>query len=100
MYQVRVVGLRDFGAFVELEATGMRCLLHISEIDTTRIRAVEDVLSVGQELEVLCMGRDAKGNVKLSRKALLARRADLARRTMQESAAVSAAAGGALEADR
>eukprot|EP00887_Chlorella_sp_A99_P006254 scaffold3.g6254.t1 len=95
VYAVRVVGLRDYGAFVELEATGMRALLHISELAATRVRAVEDVLAVGQSLEVLCIGRDARGNVKLSRKALLARRRGEAAAAAAAAAPEGAPGGGA-----
>lgn len=44
-----------------------------AEVSPTRIRSVEDALSVGEEVEVLCLGRDARGNIKVSRKALLAK---------------------------
>ena len=70
VYDVKVVSLSDFGAFVELP-NGFQALLHISELTHNRIRAIEDVLYEGQDLKVKCLGRDPKGNVKLSRKALL-----------------------------
>ncbi|CAD7698524.1 unnamed protein product [Ostreobium quekettii] len=70
VYDVKVVTLTDFGAFVELP-NGFQALLHISELSHSRIRAVEDVVHEGQEFKVQCLGRDHKGNVKLSRKALL-----------------------------
>lgn len=69
VYTVRVVRIMDFGAFVELPS-GFQTLLHISEISHMRIRAIEDVLHEGQELKVKCLGRDPKGNVRISRKAL------------------------------
>ena len=44
----------------------------VSEGGATRqIRSVEDVLQVGQEVDVVCTGRDAKGHLMVSRKALL-----------------------------
>lgn len=59
----------DFGAFVELPS-GFQTLLHISELSHARIRAIEEVLYEGQEIKVKCLGRDPKGNVRISRKAL------------------------------
>lgn len=67
-YPVRVVRLADFGAFVEFES-GVRTLLHISELSQQRVRSVEDVVSLGDTFEVLCLGRDARGHIKISRKA-------------------------------
>ncbi|CAI7850519.1 unnamed protein product [Closterium sp. NIES-54] len=65
-----VSSIRDFGAFVELEG-GRDGLLHISEIEHYRVSRVEDVLKVGDTVTVSCISRDARGNVKLSRKALI-----------------------------
>lgn len=66
--------LRDYGAMIELDnRSSSRCLLHISEIALERIRAVEDVLKVGQDIRVLCLGRDASGSHRLSRRELLLR---------------------------
>ncbi|KAK9811328.1 hypothetical protein WJX72_001896 [[Myrmecia] bisecta] len=71
-YPVLVVKLMDFGAFVAFP-NGMQALLHISEISHHKVQSVQDVLQVGQQLEVVCQGRDARGNIKISRKALLPR---------------------------
>ena len=68
-----------------LAPAGLRALVHISEVALQRVRSIEDALTVGQEVEVLCIGRDAKGQVKLSRKAVLARTA--ARADAQRSVA-------------
>lgn len=68
--RVKVASVRDFGAFVELP-NGHQALLHISELSHERIRAVSDILREGMELDVMCIGKDAKGILKLSRKALL-----------------------------
>jgi len=46
-------------------------LLHISEIDNKRVNKVEDVLKMGEEIEVKIIGIDRDGKIKLSRKALL-----------------------------
>ena len=45
--------------------------MHISELADHRVEKVEDVVHVGDEVEVLCLGVDPKGKVKLSMKALL-----------------------------
>lgn len=62
--------LATFGAFVELES-GVEGLLHISEISDEHISKPADVLSIGQEIEVMIVGIDeAKKNISLSMKAL------------------------------
>jgi hypothetical protein len=71
-YKGRVVKIADFGAFVEI-LPNTQGLLHISEIAHERIRAVTDVLSEGDELDVKVLEVDRAGRVKLSRKALLDR---------------------------
>jgi polyribonucleotide nucleotidyltransferase len=68
-YKGRVVSIVDFGAFVEV-LPGKEGLLHISEIDTKRINRVEDVLKMGQEVEVKCVEANA-GKYRLSRRVLL-----------------------------
>jgi len=71
VYKGKVKGITTFGAFVEI-IPNHQGLLHISEIDWTRIKAVEDVLKEGQEIEVKVIGIDVKsGKIKLSRKVLL-----------------------------
>jgi polyribonucleotide nucleotidyltransferase len=73
IYFGTVKSLPAFGAFVEI-LPGKEGLLHISEIDYKRIANVEDVLKVGDEIEVKLLEIDAKtGKLKLSRKALLPR---------------------------
>lgn len=69
-YTARVVAIKDFGAFMELDG-GYQGLLHISEIAHERIERVADHLTVGQQLSVVCIGRDLRGNLKLSRKSTL-----------------------------
>ena len=60
----------EFGAFVEF-LPGKEGLIHISELDNTRVAKVEDVLNVGDKVKVKLIGFDRFGKVKLSRKALL-----------------------------
>jgi polyribonucleotide nucleotidyltransferase len=70
-YRGKVVGIKEFGAFVEIlpDKDG---LLHISEIADYRVKAVEDVLKMGEEVWVKVLGIDDRGRVKLSRKAAMA----------------------------
>jgi polyribonucleotide nucleotidyltransferase len=65
-----VRSIKEFGAFVEI-IPGKDGLLHISEIDHKRINRVEDVLSVGDKIEVKLVKVEAGGKLRLSRKALL-----------------------------
>jgi polyribonucleotide nucleotidyltransferase len=71
IYRGKVVGIKEFGAFVEIlpDKDG---LLHISEIADYRVKQVEDVLKLGDEVWVKVLGIDDRGRVKLSRKAALA----------------------------
>ena len=70
VYKGTVKSIVTFGAFVEI-LPGKDGLLHISEIDRKRIDRVEDVLELGQELEVKVIGIDREGKIRLSRKVLL-----------------------------
>lgn len=70
VYKGKVVSIQPFGAFVEL-LPGKDGLLHISEIDKKRINKVEDVLALGDIVEVKVVEIDNNGKVRLSRKALL-----------------------------
>ncbi len=70
VYKGKVKGIASFGAFVEI-LPGKEGLVHISELAPQRVEKVEDVLAMGDELEVKCIGVDPQGKIKLSRKALL-----------------------------
>jgi len=70
IYKGKVVSIQPFGAFVEI-LPGKDGLLHISEIEKHRINKVEDVLKLGDIVEVKCVEIDNNGKVRLSRKALL-----------------------------
>jgi polyribonucleotide nucleotidyltransferase len=60
----------EFGAFVEIYP-GTDGLVHISELDKERVRAVTDILKEGDEVVVKCIGIDKQGKIKLSRKEAL-----------------------------
>ncbi len=70
IYKGKVKGIATFGAFVEI-LPGKEGLVHISELAPNKVDRVEDVLSMGDEVEVKCIGVDPQGKIKLSRKQLL-----------------------------
>ena len=73
VYKGKVKTIVQFGAFVEI-LPNKDGLLHISEIDWKKVQKVEDVLKVGDEIEVKLIEVDPKsGKLKLSRKVLLSR---------------------------
>lgn len=73
VYDGVVKNIQPFGAFVEI-LPGKDGLLHISEIDWTRLETVESVLKVGDQIQVKLIEIDKKtGKLKLSRKVLLPR---------------------------
>ena len=69
VYDGKVVGIRDFGAFVEL-FPGQDGLLHVSEMSDSFVKNVTDVVKMGDELKVKVIAIDDQGRVKLSRKGL------------------------------
>ena len=70
IYKGKVVSIRDFGAFVELTPS-KDGLVHISELENFRVKNVEDVVQIGDIVEVLVKSVSPDGKVSLSRKALL-----------------------------
>jgi len=70
LYEGTVRKIMEFGAFVEI-FPGTDGLVHISELDTERVRAVTDVLNEGDKVLVKCIGIDKQGKIKLSRKEAL-----------------------------
>ena len=62
----KVVRIMNFGAFVEL-APGKDGMIHISKLDTKRVEKVEDVVNIGDELEVKVNEIDAQGRINLIR---------------------------------
>ena len=71
VYHGKVVSILEFGAFVEI-LPGKEGLLHISELDYKKVDKVEDILNVGDEVDVKLLEIDSKtGKMRLSRKALL-----------------------------
>ena len=63
----KVVSIKDFGAFLEF-APGKEGLVHISKLAKQRVEKVEDVVSLGDVVKVVCMGKDKMGRVSFSMK--------------------------------
>jgi polyribonucleotide nucleotidyltransferase len=70
IYRGKVVTVKEFGAFVEF-LPGKDGLVHISELANFRVKNTEDIVKVGDEITVKCLGVDEKGRVRLSRKAAM-----------------------------
>ena len=61
----KVVSIKEFGAFLEF-APGKEGLVHISKLAKQRVEKVEDVVSLGDVVKVVCMGKDKMGRVSFS----------------------------------
>ncbi len=70
IYLGKVVRIMPFGAFVEL-FPGRDGLVHISELETHRVERVEDIVNLGDEINVMVTDIDPQGKISLSRKAVL-----------------------------
>lgn len=67
IFQGIVVSIKEFGAFVEF-APGKEGMVHISKISRERINRVEDVLTLGDKVTVVCLGKDKMGRLSFSMK--------------------------------
>ena len=65
IFSGRVVSIKEFGAFVEF-APGKEGMVHISKIARERINRVEDVLTLGDKVTVICLGKDKMGRMSFS----------------------------------
>ncbi|CAL5371836.1 unnamed protein product [Camellia sinensis] len=70
IYKGIVTSIKEYGAFVEFNG-GQQGLLHISELSHELVSRVSDVVSIGQQLSLKCIGQDVRGNIKLSLKETL-----------------------------
>ncbi len=61
----KVVSIKEFGAFLEF-APGKEAMVHISKIAKERIEHVEDVLTLGDKVKAVCLGKDKMGRVSFS----------------------------------
>ena len=67
VFQGKVVSIKEFGAFLEF-APGKEGMVHISKIAKERINRVEDVLTLGDVVTVVCLGKDKMGRISFSMK--------------------------------
>jgi len=67
IYDGTVTGIKEFGAFVEI-LPGRDGLVHISELADFRVKRVEDICKIGDQMWVKCIGVDDRGRIKLSRR--------------------------------
>jgi polyribonucleotide nucleotidyltransferase len=65
VYEGKVISIKEFGAFIEF-APGKEGLVHISKISKKRIEHVEEVLTLGDKVKVVCLGQDKMGRVSFS----------------------------------
>ncbi|XP_038716711.1 polyribonucleotide nucleotidyltransferase 2, mitochondrial-like isoform X2 [Tripterygium wilfordii] len=72
IYKGVVTSVKEYGAFIEFNG-GQQGLLHVSELSHEPVSRISDVVSVGQQLSLMCIGQDVRGNIKLSLKAALPR---------------------------
>ncbi len=67
IFEGKVVSIKEFGAFLEF-APGKEGMVHISKISKERIDKVEDVLTLGDIVKVVCLGKDKMGRISFSMK--------------------------------
>ena len=67
IFKGKVVSIKEFGAFIEF-APGKEGMVHISKIAKERINRVEDVLTLGDVVTVVCLGKDKMGRIIFSMK--------------------------------
>ena len=67
IFKGKVISIKEFGAFIEF-APGKEGMVHISKICKERINHVEDVLTLGDKVTVVCLGKDKMGRISFSMK--------------------------------
>ena len=67
IFKGKVVSIKEFGAFIEF-APGKEGMVHISKLTKGRINHVEDVLTLGDQVTVVCLGKDKMGRISFSMK--------------------------------
>ncbi len=65
VFEGKVVSIKEFGAFLEF-APGKEAMVHISKISKERINHVEDVLTLGDVVKAVCLGKDKMGRISFS----------------------------------
>ena len=64
----KVVSIKEFGAFLEQICPGKEGMVHISKLSKERVKQVEDVLTLGDVVKVVCLGKDKMGRFSFSMK--------------------------------
>ncbi len=67
IYEGEVISIKEFGAFIEF-APGKEGMVHISKISNERVNRVEDYLTLGDHVKVVCLGKDKMGRISFSMK--------------------------------
>ena len=67
LFEGKVISIKEFGAFVEF-APGKEGMVHISKLSKQRVDKVEDVVSIGDVVKVVCLGKDKMGRISFSMK--------------------------------
>jgi polyribonucleotide nucleotidyltransferase len=65
IYEGTVQSIKEFGAFIEF-APGKEGMVHISKVSKERINRIEDVLTLGDVVKVVCLGKDKMGRLNFS----------------------------------
>lgn len=65
IYEGKVISIKEFGAFLEF-APGKEGMVHISKVSRERINRIEDVLTLGDVVKVVCLGKDKMGRISFS----------------------------------
>ncbi len=65
VFEGKVISIKEFGAFIEF-APGKEGMVHISKISKERINRVEDVLTLGDKVKCVCLGKDKMGRISFS----------------------------------
>lgn len=65
IYEGKVISIKEFGAFLEF-APGKEGMVHISKVSKERINRIEDVLTLGDVVKVVCLGKDKMGRISFS----------------------------------
>ena len=67
LFEGKVISIKEFGAFIEF-APGKEGMVHISKLSKQRVDKVEDVVSIGDVVKVVCLGKDKMGRFSFSMK--------------------------------
>jgi polyribonucleotide nucleotidyltransferase len=65
IFEGKVISIKEFGAFLEF-APGKEGMVHISKVSKERINRIEDVLTLGDVVKVVCLGKDKMGRISFS----------------------------------